>query len=261
MKKIFCFCVIIFAAFQLHAQDMSLYKKRSLIINGDTLLYRILFPENFVKGKKYPVIVFLHGIGERGTDNELQLLHGGDLFLRDSLRKNFPAIVIFPQCPPTTTWSDMRHDDSTGRYVLAPSFSSTIIPIQEMLIKKLVDTLIDNKFADSKRIYIGGLSMGGFGTYDMVLRYGNYFAAAFPICGQSFVDLMVKAVKNIPLWIFHGGKDDVVSVEPDRNLYKALMDEGDRKVKYTEYPDANHNSWDGAFAEPDLLPWLFAQKN
>jgi predicted peptidase len=261
MKKIFSFCAIFFVAFQLHAQDLSLYKKRSLVINGDTLQYRILFPENFVKGKKYPVVVFLHGIGERGNDNELQLLHGGDLFLRDSIKKNFPAIVIFPQCPTTTTWSGMRYDDSIKRFVLPLSFSMSSIPKEEVLIKKLVDTLIDNKFADSKRIYIGGLSMGGFGTYDMVLRYGNYFAAAFPICGQSFVDLMIKDANNIPLWIFHGAKDDVVSIVPDRSLYKALMDAGDKKVKYTEYPDANHNSWDAAFAEPDLLPWLFARKN
>ncbi len=261
MKKTsFLFVAIIFSI-HLFAQDFNLYEKKTLIEGDDTLRYRILYPENYNKNKSYPLIIFLHGIGERGYDNEAQLIHGGSLFLKDSLRKTFPAIVIFPQCPPTTIWGGMTPSISgAGKYQLSETFllnPST----EEKLVKKLIDNLIEKKVVDRKRIYIGGLSMGGFGAYDMLTRYGNYFAAAFVICGQSHVDMMVNSAKKIPLWIFHGAKDNIVSIEADRELYKALIDAGDKKVMYTEYPNANHDSWDSAFAEPQLLPWLFKQHN
>ena len=99
--------------------------------------------------------------------------------------------------------------------------------------------------------------MGGIGTYDLLERYPKYYAAAFSICGAADTELMVKKAKEIPLWIFHGAKDDVVSPAYSRELYAALK-KVNAPVRYTEYPDANHNSWDPAFAEPELLPWLFS---
>jgi predicted peptidase len=128
------------------------------------------------------------------------------------------------------------------------------------LVKNLVDSLTDNRIADDKRVYLGGLSLGGFGTYDLLCRYPDYFAAAFPICGAANIPKFLEEAKNVPLWIFHGALDNVVLPKEDRDLYMALMTRGVTTVSYTEYPQATHNSWDNAFAEPRLLPWLFSHK-
>ncbi|MDP4128638.1 MAG: dienelactone hydrolase family protein [Bacteroidota bacterium] len=259
MKKIFLFISFLFCAYLLSAQDSSLYQRKIFIRNGDTLRYRILYPENAKKGKVYPLLVFLHGSGERGNDNGLQLFHGGDLFLKPELRTQFPAVVIFPQCPLGETWSKFPHPrDTSAAFNKLLNLDELTTP--EKLVKLLMDSLSENKRIDKKRIYLGGLSLGGFGTYDLAIHYPRYFAAVFPICGQANVDLYVRKASHIPVWIFHGAKDNVVNPQPDRDLIKALQDAGAKNAKYTEYPEANHNSWDSAFAEPGLLPWLFSQK-
>lgn len=259
MKKIILFICFLICAYPLLAQDSSLYQRKIFVRNGDTLRYRILYPENAKRGKAYPLLVFLHGSGERGSDNALQLLHGGDLFLKPDLRKQFPAVVIFPQCPANDTWSKFPHPrDTSAAFNHLLNIGSLTTP--EQLVKLLMDSLVGDKKIDKKRIYLGGLSLGGFGTYDLVIHYPFYFAAAFPICGQANVPLYVRTASHVPIWIFHGAKDDVVNPQPDRNLIKSLEAAGMKNAKYTEYPDANHNSWDSAFAEPDLMPWLFFQK-
>ncbi|MGC4035708.1 MAG: dienelactone hydrolase family protein [Chitinophagaceae bacterium] len=257
MKKTVSFLMLLTGIHFAQAQDFSAYKKEFFIQAADTLRYRILYPENYKKEKSYPLVVFLHGAGERGNDNEAQLSHGGDLFLKDSLRKQFPAIVVFPQCPSDSLWTKAPPKlDTTKAYNLALDTAALTVP--ERLVKLLMDSLIQNKIADKKRIYIGGLSLGGFGTYSLVIHFPNYFAAAFPICGEANVPLYVKQAAKVPIWIFHGALDNVISPQPDRDLIKALHDAGKKNAKYTEYPDAQHNSWDSAFAEPLLLPWLFS---
>lgn len=241
------------------AQDFSAYKKELFIHGVDTLRYRILYPENYKKEKPYPMVTFLHGAGERGSDNEHQLDLGAALFLNDTLRKQFPAIVIFPQCPTDSTWNRFtRGSDTTEEYNLSLDTSALTTP--ERLVKLLMDSLAENKIADRNRVYIGGLSLGGFGTYDLIIHYPNYFAAAFPICGQANVKLFTKKARNVPVWFFHGEIDNVIPVQPDRNLYNALQKIKAKNVRYTEYPGVYHNSWINAFAEPGLLPWLFSFK-
>ena len=246
------------SAYSVQAQELDLYQKRVFINGKDTLNYRVLYPENYKEGSAYPLIVFLHGSGERGNDNESQLSHGGDLFLKDSVRKQFPAIVIFPQSPADSTWSLFK-----GKRDGTPTFNHSLnigeLTTPERLVKLLMDSFSQKGIADSKRIYLGGLSLGGFGTYDLVIHYPDYFDAAFPICGQANVPLYVEKAAAVPLWIFHGALDNVVSPQPDRELAKALASAGAKNVKYTEYPNANHNSWDASFAEPELLPWLFSK--
>ncbi|GAC1440875.1 MAG: dienelactone hydrolase family protein [Sediminibacterium sp.] len=256
MKKIIAVTCLLLVIQQLSAQDLTLYKKKIFLSGNDTLRYRILYPQRYKPGKAYPLIVFLHGSGERGRDNEAQLMHGGALFVKDVIRKNFPAIVIFPQCPSDSAWSYFERGSGNHRVV----FSEENVPTPQRLVKRLMDSLLENHLVNSKRIYLGGLSLGGFGTYDLLLRYPGYFAAAFPICGASDVPMMVQHAKQVPLWIFHGALDNVVSPESDRELYKALMTSGAKDVTYTEYPQAGHNSWDSAFAERKLLPWLFSVK-
>lgn len=238
-------------------QDLSLYEKKIFLSGPDTLRYRIAYPDNYRADKAYPLIVFLHGSGERGNDNELQLKHGGKLFVREDIRNNYPAIVIFPQCPNDSAWSRYKKGEKSNDWIFDASLSASR---PALLVKELMDQLLQQKKIDAKKIYIGGLSLGGLGTYDMLMRYPGYFAAAFPICGATDVSGFVASAGPVPMWMFHGAEDVVVQPTFNRALYKSLMDLGARNVKYTEYPGVNHNSWDNAFAEPELLPWMMSQK-
>lgn len=258
MKKLLAIIGILFCMGQSQAQDLSVFEKKIFISGKDTLRYRILYPLKYRKHKAYPLIVFLHGSGERGKDNEAQLMHGGALFAGEKIRKNFKAIVIFPQCPKDSAWSRFtRPSNNSERKFL----SEEAPPVPQILVKQLMDSLVNNRIADTKRVYLGGLSLGGFGTYDMMMRYPDYFAAAFPICGACNIPRFLETATGIPLWIFHGAKDNVVLPDSDRELFMALRTRNMKNVFYTEYPEAGHNSWDAAFAEPKLLPWLFMQKN
>lgn len=257
MKELLAITGLLLCCYSLQAQDFSAYQKKSFVRNGDTLPYRILYPQNYKKRKAYPVIVFLHGSGERGNDNELPLLHGGSFFLKKNIRKYFRAIVIFPQCPKDSTWSRYQRDPKTRELNFFPDPEPTV---PQALVKNLIDSLADNGIVDTRRIYLGGLSLGGFGTYDLLSRYPGYFAAAFPICGAMDIPRFLERAKNTPLWIFHGALDNVVSPDYDRELYAGLMTRGVTTVTYTEFPKDGHNSWDDAFAEPRLLPWLFSNK-
>ena len=266
MKKIVSLLTLLLSLHCSQAQDLSAYKKQLFIRGSDILRYRILYPENYKKGTPYPLIVFLHGAGERGDDNEHQLDNGGTLFLRDSLRRRFPAIVIFPQCPKDSFWNtfDARYFSAivSANYTVASNLTLNTLGLStpERLVKGLIDSLADNKIADKKRIYLGGLSLGGYGTYDLVIHYPGYFAAAFPICGQANVKLYTERAANVPVWIFHGAIDNIIDPQPDRNLIKALQHVGAKNAKYTEYPNVAHGSWVNAFAEPGLFPWLFSCK-
>ncbi len=260
MKKLFFFAVLISAVFAGKAQDYSLFKKEWLFQSGDTLPYRLLLPENFDPNKKYPLILFLHGRGESGTDNEKQLTHGAKLFLADSNRKNFPAIVVFPQCASNSYWSNVQTVTEGSKqsvrtfYFLKEGEASSSM--------KMVMYLLTNLFSrfkiQSDQVYAMGLSMGGMGTFEIVRRMPTTFAAAIPICGGAH-PATAGQLKKTNWWVFHGGKDDVVLPAYSENMVKA-MKKYSVPVKFTLYPEANHNSWDAAFAEPDLLKWLLKQK-
>jgi predicted peptidase len=259
MKMLHILAILFTLGFAAHAQtpDFSQYSKEFFIHNGDTLRYRMLKPLHYDAHKEYPLIVVLHGSGERGNNNEAQLIHGGDMFLKDSVRKENNAIVIFPQCPTDSSWSPLHPKrDSAGKFIGLMFDGQATTP--GLLVKALVDDFKANHKVDSKRIYIGGLSMGGFGTFWLLATYPDMWAAAFPICGGGQVDKAEK-FKKVPVWIFHGGSDPVVPVQFSRDYYKALKDLG-AEVKYNEYPGVGHNSWDNAFAEPTLIPWLLSHK-
>ena len=261
MKKIVPLFLLLFSIHFSQAQDFNAYKKERFVRGADTLRYRILYPENYKREKRYPLVVFLHGAGERGNDNEAQLTHGGDFFLKDSLRKQFPAIVILPQCPADSFWNRFTiRMDTAKAGVWNRSLDTSALTTPERLVKLLMDSLTKNKIADKKRIYLGGLSLGAFGAYDLVIHYPGYFAAAFAISGQANVKLYTEKAAKMPIWIFHGALDNVIDPQPDRELIKSLQAIGAKNVKYTEYPAAMHNSWDNAFAEPGLLQWLFSFK-
>lgn len=259
MKKILYIITCLFLpVVLLKAQNTSGFEKHWFVQNGDSLPYRLLLPENYDASKKYPLVFFMHGAGERGNDNEKQLIHGAKLFLKEDTRKNYPAIVVFPQCPQNSFWSNISfRADSLGKRSLV--FNADAAPTIAMkLANALLHQIIQQYPVQKKQVYIGGLSMGGMGTFEMVYRNPKLFAAAVPICGGGD-PAIAKKVKKTKWWVFHGAKDDVVA-PANSEIMVAALKAARAKVKFTLYPNANHNSWDAAFAEPDLLSWLFAQK-
>jgi len=258
MKKslaLICFLLIVVNA--LLAQDFTLYEKHQFVRGDDTLPYRLLLPKDYDASKKYPLIVVLHGSGERGSDNEKQLVHGGELFVRDSIRTQYPAIVVFPQCPEAKSWNNMvsTTDSITKKRIFHfNTGGDATVPMQ--LLMDLVKNIQHDFKTDKKRIYVGGLSMGGMGTFELVRRMPKTFAAAFPICGGANPATASKLTQT-HWWIFHGLKDDVVPPELSIQMEAALKTAG-ANVKLTLYPNANHNSWDSTFAEPDLMRWIFS---
>jgi predicted peptidase len=257
-KKIIAVFSLLLAVTVANAQDRSLYQRKFFIQGNDTLPYRILYPLNYQSDKKYPVVFFLHGSAQRGKDNNRQLIWGADLFLDAANRMKFPAIVVFPQCPNTSLWNAITFSklDDSLRYKF-PANKTPITPMQ--LLLGLVDEFAKNNSVDTSRIYVGGLSMGGFATFEILWRKPHFFAAAFPICGAANADQAYLYADKFPIWIFHGDGDRIVPVSNSRLMYKTLKAEG-ADVKYTEYPGVGHDSYKKALAEPDLLPWLFAQK-
>ncbi|GGG99199.1 phospholipase [Parapedobacter pyrenivorans] len=246
----------LFLSMTAYTQDFSAFESKQLIHRGDTLPYRILYPENYDSQGNYPVLFFLHGAGERGNDNAKQLTHGAKLFLTDSMRHSFPAIVIFPQCPVDSYWSNVdiqsQVEGKREFYFRTSGRPSTGMA----LFLKLMKHTLKNEAVDENRIYIGGLSMGAMGTYEALRRKPKVFAAAFAICGGDHT-FNVRKYAHVPLWIFHGEQDDVVPPTHSHAIVAELKRLG-ASPKYTFYPTANHNSWDAAFAEPELLPWLFS---
>jgi predicted peptidase len=242
------------------AQDNNhdLYERQFFIEGNDTLFCRILSPLHFSSEKKYPLIIVLHGSGERGNDNDAQLKWGSDLFLDSANREKFPAIVVFPQCPADSSWS-VRIKPKTADSG-AFKFPINIAPTKPLqMVMNFIDTLAKGGMIDTKRIYIGGLSMGGFGTFEILWRKPHLFAAAFPICGGGNPASAKLYAKDFPIWVFHGADDDVVPVNNSRIMVEALKS-AKAKVKYTEYAGVKHDSWKNAFAEPEFLSWLMLQK-
>jgi predicted peptidase len=253
MKKyysVLLFLTFLMSPSKIFAQE---YRYATYEEEGQSLPYRILLPENYSAKKNYPLLVFLHGSGERGNDNELQLVHGSSLFLGSEFRKNNPAIIIFPQCSKNAYWATTSRTDTGFSYVKKPKNN----PMLD-LVEGMMDHIKDNYGVDKERIYVGGLSMGGMGTFELVYRNPRMFAAAFAICGGANPKIARKIRR--PVWrIDHGDADQVVAIDHSKKMVSALLKKR-ASVIYNWYPGVNHNSWDTVFGDPEFLPWLFAQK-
>lgn len=237
---------------------MKPFARKEFIIGNNALPYRILFPENYDRNKKYPLILLLHGGGERGNDNEKQLVHGASLFLNPDIRKKYPAIVVAPQCPSDAYWAAANIERSTTPYQINLDYGTQPQwPLEAA--NELVRKISREEGVDKSRIYITGLSMGGMGAFESVYRYPDVYAAALPICGGGDLRAYDRRVRKTAFWIFHGSDDAVVDVQLSRDM-QAKLKALNVKTKYTEYPGVNHNSWDNAFAEPAFLEWMFAQR-
>jgi len=238
------------------AQEKSLFSEEHYITNQDTLNYRLMLPKDFDSTKSYPMVLFLHGAGERGSDNKKQLVHGSSLFGSEENREKFPAIVIFPQCPKDDYWANAEVDRSTRPISL--KFPLDIEPTKSMrLLLEMLSQFSTKKYIDKSRLYIGGLSMGGMGTFEMLHRKPSTFAAAFAICGAGNPKATEAYAQTTPIWVFHGAQDDVVNPRASVEMVDGILKNGG-KPNFSLYAKDNHNSWDSAFAEPELLSWLFS---
>ena len=229
-----------------------LFEPREFVgTNKVPLKYRLMKPINYRPGKKYPLVLFLHGAGERGDDNLITLKHGAKDFADASRREKYPCYVVVPQCPNDQKWSDVDWTLETSSQPETPSPSLATV-------KELLDEMVETAGVDKSRIYLTGLSMGGYGTWDAIARYEGYFAAAAPICGGGDPK-MVSKYSRLPIWCFHGDADTAVKVVRSREMIDALKAVGS-PAKYTEYPGVGHDSWSATYSNPEFYQWLFAQQ-
>jgi len=206
-------------------------------INGTehSLGYLLYLPKGFdaKKDQKWPVLLFLHGSGERGSDINKVKAHGPPKIVGTGHDKDLPFIIISPQCPEKQWWN-------------------------AQLLVALIDEVVKNHHGDTDRIYCTGLSMGGFGTWDLCTKYPEKFAAAVPICGSGNPAVAAK-MKDIPTWVFHGDKDTAVKIEGSQKMVDALKAAGG-DVQFTIYPGVGHDSWTKTYDNPELYKWLLKQK-
>ncbi|HYG73798.1 MAG TPA: dienelactone hydrolase family protein [Planctomycetota bacterium] len=217
---------------------------------GATLPYRLLRPKNYDPKQVYPLVLFLHGSGERGNDNQRQLVHGTKLFLKEENLTKYPCFVVAPQCPSGKQWVDTPWGNDSH---VMPEKPSEPMRLALELIEELKTELRINE----KRLYVTGLSMGGFGAWDAIQRNPNMFAAAIPVCGGAD-ETKAALIAKIPVWVWHGDKDTVVKTKRSRNIVDALKKAGG-DPKYNELKDTGHDAWTKAYSEPTLLEWLFKQ--
>jgi predicted peptidase len=193
--------------------------------------YLLYLPPDYSEGESWPLVLFLHGAGERGTDLDLVTKHGLPKLIKQG--KDFPFIVVSPQCPEGTWWDT------------------------EMLLH-LVDEMMATYSVDPDRVYVTGLSMGGFGAWELLLREPERFAAAAPICGGG-IPYLARWFSHVPVWVFHGAKDPVVPLRASEDMVQALK-ACDGDVQFTVYPEAQHDSWTATYENPELYRWLLSHR-
>jgi predicted peptidase len=214
--------------------------------------YRLLKPDPIEPGQKYPLVLFLHGAGERGTDNKAQLEYLPELMAKPEHRRKYPCFLLAPQCPPRESWAGLR-----GRDLKPMAQGEPTDPMKAAI--GMLEHVEKSYPVDARRIYLTGLSMGGYGSWDLAMRMPEKFAAVAPICGGGDEKQAEKLVK-LPIWAFHGAEDSVVPVARSRSMIEAIKKAGGNP-KYSELPGVEHDSWTPAYNEPsDLLPWMFEQR-
>lgn len=205
------------------------------------LQYLLFLPKGYDENgsKKWPLMLFLHGAGERGTNLNKVTVHGPPKIVKN--QTDFPFVLVSPQCPSGQTW-----DDET---VLA-----------------LLDDVIKTYKIDPRRVYLTGLSMGGFGTWSLAINHPDRFAAVAPICGGgSTINILLpgqgkqSALRNLPIWAFHGAKDPVVKLYESERMVEAFKAAGNTNVQLTVYPEAGHDSWTETYNNDELYKWFLRQ--
>lgn len=203
-------------------------KEIKLTLTANYLLY---LPKEYNESdNEFPLVLFLHGSGERGTDIEKVKIHGLPKLISEG--KDFPFIVVSPQCPDDVFWN-------------------------VDILTALLDEIESTYRVDKNKIYVTGLSMGGHATWELALRQPNRFAAIAPVCGWADTS-KANTISHTPIWVFHGAKDNVVPVKAAEDMVKALKNHGSN-VKLTIYPEANHDSWTETYNNDELYKWFLEQ--
>jgi predicted peptidase len=224
---------------------------------GRKLWYR-LFKPDMEDGRKYPLLLVLHGAGGRGTDNLVQITGRGaavsvGIWTLPEAQKASPCFVLAPQCPPEPDAWIKNGDWGGASHPLHPELAHALAMVMDVLVLVAKENPVDED-----RLYVMGASMGGYGTWDLLARYPDRFAAAIPVCG-ALADDQAARIAHVPVWIFHGSADDSVSVSDSRSAYAQLRAAGG-SPRYTEYEGGDHHIAGYAWTEPGLMEWLFSQR-
>jgi predicted peptidase len=219
--------------------------------DGTLIKFRWSIPEKTEPGKTYPLVLFLHGSGERGSDNKSHIRHSVMRIIQGGEKLNEPCFLIAPQCPEDEWWAPF---DSKFTFLSDASKPNKLLDA----IIVLTDEIMADNAIDRKRFYVTGLSMGGFATWDLLGRIPEKIAAAVPICGGGDPSLAVK-FKDVPIFAFHGDMDSEVPVAATREMIAALERAGG-KPKVTYYPGLGHVCWHDVYKDPETLRWMFAQR-
>lgn len=207
--------------------------QKQISLRGSKRRYAVYVPENYTPDTPWPVILFLHGRGERGDDGRKHTSVGIGTAIRNRPER-FPALVVFPQCPKDRYWNRAGED-----------------------IDLALAQTIKEYNTDPKRYYLTGISMGGYGTWWYGARHVEQFAALLPVCGGWDVE-DASALASLPIWAFHGAADETVPVTESQRMVEAVKDAGG-DIRYTEYPGVGHKSWDQTYGDELAMAWLFAQ--
>ena len=214
-----------------HAKPSDSQKKCSFNITFQ-MEYLLFLPESYAQStnQEFPLILFLHGAGERGSDLDSVKRHGIPKIVETN--PDFPFIAVSPQCPEDSWWTSELHT-----------------------INGLIEEVVEKYKVDTSRIYLTGLSMGGFGTWSLASMYPERFAAIAPVCGGGEVRQILRYLTEMPIWTFHGQKDDVIPFSRSEEIVTALKKHGS-SIKFTIYPEAGHDSWTETYDNPELYEWF-----
>ena len=234
-------------ATELTKDDIDFRKDVYVDKKGERLPYRLFVPLGYDANRKYPLLLWLHGVDGRGSDNVKQLTHenqlGTHFWIASEIQTKFPVLVLVPQCPSGETWAE-------------PEFN---LPSKWLLLTMEALAKVEKEFSiDPDRVYIAGQSMGGLGVWSLLQNYrGNWAGAIIMSAYDTFSD--IPAIAQVPLWVFQGDADQSVPVDMVRDMMRQLK-KAHANLRYTEYHKSDHEVWNRAFAEPDLISWLSSQK-
>lgn len=250
----FLFLSTVFHAQQTPDMD-KLLERLTFTREKGTLPYRLMKPAGYdPSGKeRYPLVVWLHPLFGRGTDNTKQLRSGVEEFMRDAVRQKHPCFLVVPQCPPDQMWVKISPVEAKNNLPLAPKPTEPT-----RLVLDLIDSLVHEHRIDKDRIHVTGWSMGGYGTWDLISRRPDLFAAAMPLSGGGDPAKAEKLAK-LPLWVFHGALDPLAPVARSRDMIAAIKKAGG-EPKYTEYPGVGHDTWTPTYRNSEVMDWLFGQR-
>lgn len=219
--------------------------------DGYTLPYRLYIPKDYDCGVFYPLMLFMHGAGERGNGNRAQVEVALPHVFDDPKSSAYHSIIVAPQCPEGKQW--VYAPWAKGNY----SVDSVVESRELQAVIEILKNVCAEYNVDKSRIYATGLSMGGFATWDLITRHPGIFAAAMPVCGGGDPS-RAKLLAEMPIRTFHGLLDDTVPTEGTREMYSAIKAVGKGKITYIEFPDGPHNVWDRVYSNVNNINWLFS---